>query len=82
MDILDKLRELERLQIGSPIPGWIGSNWGIGIAEMCREAADEIEELRRVAGRVPVKAASPLGEYEEAILAREALEGVSEVDHG
>lgn len=46
MDVLQKLRELERLPAGSPPPEWLdGWNWAASISQLCKEAGDEIDIL-------------------------------------
>lgn len=52
MDLITKLRALENTQIGGPIPEWLekDNNWGVGVSKLAKEAADEIERLRRTAG--------------------------------
>lgn len=50
-DLLCKLRELEKLKPGDPMPAWLqGMNWGTPISQLAGEAADEIERLKRTSG--------------------------------
>lgn len=49
IDILDRLTTMANLQPGSPFPPEIGENigWALAISGLCREAAAEIERLRK-----------------------------------
>lgn len=52
--LIARLRVLGALKTGDPMPEWLGgpNGWGEPLAQLCAEAADEIEFLRSVAGVV------------------------------
>jgi hypothetical protein len=45
--LIQRLREIERLKVGDPAPDWlcIANGWGPALSELCGDAADEIESL-------------------------------------
>ena len=52
-DIVSRLRELAATKAGESPPEWFSSpNWAEAMSVLLREAADEIERLRRLAGAV------------------------------
>lgn len=52
-DLLGRLRDLEELPIGAAAPAWMdNNNWGPAISLLCKEARQEIERLRQLAGAV------------------------------
>lgn len=54
MDVVDKLRSIEVLTPGQKIPEWANqpNGWGGALSAMCKEAREEIERLRSLAGAV------------------------------
>ncbi len=45
-DIIERLRELEKLKTGEPLPSWLPANdWGTPLSDLCGAAADRIEQL-------------------------------------
>lgn len=65
LDLVQKLREIENLKSGSPLPDWMSeggkNNWGAGLSKLCGQAADRISELEREQSQVS-RALAELGE--------------------
>ena len=52
MTLIEKLRAIENMKVGSLFPDWLGGSggmncgWGPPLSALCKEAADEIDRLR------------------------------------
>jgi hypothetical protein len=52
-DVLKRLRELQHLKVGSPMPSWLPANdWGNPLSELCGQAADLIESIEQLEKRI------------------------------
>lgn len=80
MDVLEKLELLRDLPIGAPFPPEMqidgNENWALSIKALCWEAAAEIQVLRLKLGLPIVRSSEAAEAYDQAIAAREAMEGL------